>query len=207
MLINVLFNILKFHEKKNRRKQAFAFPCGTKCIQHDLNAVGLVFYIVLHKNSCFTRNVTHCNSSPFFIARNFVTGTKQNAKAAHDRLFWVQSFSATSCTTFSSTRNLLKSFFLRLSRQKQFTSTASITSSSPSVSGTNFAKLLSRCEIFQVAHFVQKQKLFYSGFDCGCSRGEKGSLMSLGIWRLRLWARQRAFKRSVPVSRFQPITD
>lgn len=73
-----------------------------------------MFYIELHKNSCFTRrNATYCSSSPFFLARNFVTGTKHIAKAAHARPFRVQSFCATSCTTFSSTRNLLK--FSRLS--------------------------------------------------------------------------------------------
>lgn len=172
-----------------------------------------MFYIVLHKNSCFTRRTsTYCSSSPFFIGKYFVTGTKHIAKAAHARPFRVQSFSTQPVAPLFRQLGIFwnfRVFLLAPSRQKQFTSTASITTSSPSVSctGTNFAKLLSRCKIFQVAHFAQKQKLFYSGFDCVCSRGEKGSLTSMGIWRLRLWARQRAFKRSVPVSRFQPITD
>lgn len=74
-----------------------------------------MFYNVLHKNSCLTRRTaTYCSSSPFFIAKNFVTGTKHIAKAAHARPFSSSKFQCTtSCTTFSSTRNLLK--FSRLS--------------------------------------------------------------------------------------------
>lgn len=67
--------------------------------------------------------------------------------------------------------------------------------------GTNFAKLLSRWKIFQVAHFAQKTWFrFRLKFFA-----QKRSLLSLGIKReasYRLWSRQRVFKRSVPVSPF-----
>lgn len=171
-----------------------------------------MFYILVHKNSCFTRRTaTDCSSSLLFIAKISSLPPNTSRKLHTLDLF---EFKVSVQPVAQLFRRLgifwnFRFFLLVPSRQKQFTSTASITSSTLSVSctGTNFARLLSRCKIFQVAHFAQKQKLFYSGFDCVCSLGEKGSLKSMGIWRLRLWARQRAFKRSVPVSRFQPITD
>lgn len=80
----------------------FTFWCK-KCLLHSFCVVKI---LPLPPNSGKEADqkylkISKCSEASFLCTKHF-------PKATHARPFWVQSFSATSCTTFSSTRNLLK---------------------------------------------------------------------------------------------------